>query len=177
MKSFWLGILVLVLLGFVVVGSLFVSYNNREIELRNQAIAQQKSNETTFDQVWKIIQQQAGVAEEYKTVFKEIYPQLMEGRYNNPRGGALLSLIQESNPNFDTSLYKKLMTAIEEQRIQFNRAQMTLLDIKREHNNMRKTFPSNLFVGNRPELNIQIVTSSKTEDTFKTGKEDNIKLK
>ena len=38
------------------------------------------------------------------------------------------------------------------------------------------TWPGSMFVGNRPEIEIAIVTSTKTEETFKTGKEDDVEV-
>lgn len=155
---------------------MYVSYNNREVGLRNRAAAQQKNLEVVFDRTWKIISQIAQVADAGKEAFKEIYPALMEGRYGNARGGALMSWIQESNPQFDMKLYDKLAAAIESQRTDFAREQQKMLDIKREHDDLRLKFPSSFFVGSRPELTVIIVTSSKTDEAFRTGQEDDINL-
>lgn len=174
-SSLLLGISALAFL-LIIPFILWASYNNTEISLRNQTVAQQKANEAVFDQTWKIISQQAQIANEYKNSFEKIYPQLMEGRYGNARGGALLSFITESNPNFDTKLYSQLANSIEIQRTEFTREQKKLIDIKREHDVLRQSFPSNLFVGNRPEIQITIVTSHKTEETFRTGKDEDIEV-
>lgn len=175
MKGFIVGLIVVAVLGGIV-GLMYVSANNSEIGLRNQATAQQKNLEVVFDRTWKVIQQEAQVSDQYKEAFKEIYPALMEGRYGNARGGALLSMITESNPNFDTKLYDRLASAIESQRTDFAREQKKLLDIKREHDDVRLKFPGSMFVGSRPEIVVVIVTSSKTDEAFKTGKEDDVNL-
>jgi hypothetical protein len=52
--------------------------------------------------------------------------------------------------------------------------QKELIDYKREHDNLRKLFPSCIFVGSRPEIKIIIITSEKTENTFKTGKDNDV---
>lgn len=160
---------------FVVIG-MYVSYNNSEVRLRNQAEAQQENLEVVFDATWKIIQQKAGVSGQYAKDFKEIYPELMEGRYNNDRGGALMSWITEHNPTFDTSLYADLMRSIEAERTKFAREQKTLLDIVREHNNVRETLPGSIFVGSRPEIEVKLVTSAKTDEAFSTGQENDVDL-
>lgn len=155
---------------------MYVSYNNNEVELRNQAGAQQKKCELVFDQVWKILQQKAGVTSEYKNAFMKIYPQLMDARYSNESGSLLAKFVTESNPNFDTILYKDLMVSIEAQRTTLTREQAALLDIKREHDNLRMKIPGSFFVGSRAALEIKIVTSSKTDEAFATGKEENVDL-
>lgn len=175
MKKALIGIVPVVVLA-VIYGFMSVHYKNTEVGLRNQGKAQQKSNEAVYDNTWKILQQIAGVADEYKNGFKEIYPALMEGRYGNARGGALLSFVTESNPQFDMKLYEKLANSIEAQRTVFTREQQKLIDIKREHDDLLAMFPSSWFVGDRDPLEIQIVTSSKTEKVFETGKEDDVDL-
>jgi hypothetical protein len=171
-----IGIVAVFVVGML--GVSYVSYSNSEIVLRNQIEAQQEANQTVFDQVWKIIQQQAGVTSEYKDSFKEIYSEIMDKRYDNARGGALMSWIHEHNPEFDSSLYGKLMDSIEVQRTQFTTVQKRLIDLKREHDNMLEVFPSSVFlsIAGREEIDIQIVTSTKTKETFATEVEDDIGL-
>ena len=167
-----LALLVLVVIGVV----MFFQISNGEIGLRNQVVAQQDSCKVIFDNTWKIIAQKAQVTDKYKDAFKEIYPALMEGRYGNDKGGALLKFVTESNPQFDAGIYKDLSAAIEAQRTVFTREQNKLIDLKREHDNLRLKFPSSLVVGSRPEIKIELVTSGKTKDVYSTGEENDIKL-
>jgi len=169
----WIALGIVVFLA-VVAGLMWMSYNNTEIRLRNQIGAQQKSNEAVFDNTWKIIKEQAGIADQYKEAFAKIYPDLMAGRYGNARGGALLSFITESNPQFDTKLYEKVSNSIEAQRTVFTNEQKKLLDLKREHDNVRMTFPGSVFVGSRPAIEVVVVTSTRTEKAFNTGKDDDL---
>lgn len=160
------------------VGMIFMMYasaSNSEVRLRNAVTAQQKANETSFDTCWKIISQQAQLTDKYKDGFKEIYTGLMEGRHYE-KGGALFKFITEANPQFDTTLFVKLATSIEAQRTVFKRDQQKLIDLKREHDNVLTTIPSSWFVGSRPPVEIKIVTSTKTDDAFRSGKEDDVEL-
>jgi hypothetical protein len=162
------------LVGLAVIGFLmYMSYSNSEVRLRNAVKAQQESNTTSFDTCWKIIQGQAQVADKYKDSFKEIYVGLMEGRHYE-KGGSLMKFITESNPNFDIRLFEKVSNSIEAQRTIFKRDQDKLIDLKREHDNMLTTMPGSFFVGGRPPVEIKIVTSTKTEKTFETRKEDDV---
>lgn len=156
---------------------MYFSISNQEISLRNQAVAQQKANEVIFDKVWKTIQQVAQVADQSKEAFKEIYFGIMQERYDGEAKGApLFKWIQEQNPTFSLELYSKLADAIEANRAEFARVQNRLIDIKREHENLRKMFPGSLFISGRQELDIKIVTSIKTEEAFRTGKDDDVSL-
>lgn len=170
-----IGVGVLVVL-VATVFIMYASYSNSEVRLRNAVVAQQKANETSFDTCWKIIQQQAQVADQYKNGFKEIYVALMEGRHYE-KGGTLFKFITEANPNFDVRLYENISNSIEGQRIVFKRDQQKLIDLKREHDNMLTTIPSAWFVGSRSPVDIKIVTSTKTTEAFDSGREDNLDLK
>jgi len=157
---------------------LTVSYfkiSNEEIRTKNLADAQQEVCKGSFDKMWKILQQQASVTDQYKEAFSEIYPKLMEGRYSNG-SGQLMNWIQESNPNFDTSLYGKLMNSIEAQRESFFNEQRKLISINNKHRNLLETAPSSWFVGGRDTLSIVIVKSLKTDKIYETGQEDDINL-
>jgi hypothetical protein len=156
----------------IAVGSAWVSASNREIGLRNRASAQEDANRVIFDKTWKVVRDQAQVADEYRKAFESIYPKLMEGRYGNERGGALLSFITESNPAFDVSLYGRLQAGIEANRAEFAGVQVRLRDIKREHDNLRLQFPSSIFVGSRPALDVKLVTSDRTEEAFSVGRDN-----
>jgi hypothetical protein len=153
-----------------------ISCSNDEIGLRNQAKAQQDCNKIIYDKVWKTISQIAQVAAKYEEAFKTIYTKIMDERYGKEGDNLLAKFITEQNPNLSTDLYNQIIDAVKANRAEFATVQKKLVDIKREHDNLRQKFPGSIFVGSRPELQIQIVTSTKTEETFKSGKEDDVKL-
>ena len=167
--------IVAVVLALVVV-PMWISASNKEKALVNIAAAQTDICKLVFDETWKIINQQAQVASEYKDSFQEVFADIMEGRYGNARGGSIMSWIQEQNPNFDASMYSKIQSSIESQRHKYTEAQKMLRDIKLQHDDLRSLFPSSLFVGGRPELKVTMVTSSKTERTYEEAKEDDVNL-
>jgi hypothetical protein len=159
----------------VMVGVMWMSASNGEIKLRNQMEAQKGVVESYFDKMWKVISQKAQVTEQYKESFKEIYPQLIEGRYGNDKG-TLMKWVVESNPTFDVSLYKDLMGSIEAERMGFFMEQKRLIDLDNQHKIFRQTFPNMIFIGNRPDVEFNIVSSEKTKQIINTGLEDDIKV-
>lgn len=186
-------------LGVVVVIAIFIAVwaigvSNSEIRLKNTGEAQQEVCEAYFDKVWKILQQEAQVADQYREGFREIYTDIMAGRYANDGNGqgdqTFMKWIQESNPEFSPSLYAKLMNSIEGQREGFLVEQEKLIDINRQHKDMRMTFPSKLVVGNRLAIGytldevtgeitgkgIVIIKSLKTDQVYETGQENDVEL-
>ena len=174
--KFGLVVLIVAVVLAVVIVPMWVSASNKEIGLRNLAAAQEDVCKMVFDETWKIINQQAQVANEYKEAFREIFPELMEGRYGNDRGGSLMSWISEQNPEFDSALYIKIQSSIESQRHKYTEAQKMLRDVKLQHDDLRTKLPTSIFVGGRPVLEVTIVTSSKTENVYEEAKEDDVNL-
>lgn len=161
------------LMAFIYIGMRF-SYRNAEVSLRNLAKAQQEQNKVIYDKTWKTISQRAQITDKYEQAFKDIYSRIMDARYKDEN--LLFKFVTEQNPTLSPDLYRELADAVESNRLEFANVQKRLLDIKREHDNLRMRFPGSWFVGDRPELVLQIVTSTKTEKTFATGKEDDIQL-
>lgn len=155
---------------------IYTSASNKEIRLRSQLTAQKEVCEAFYDRMWKIIAQKAQVADQYKGAFKDIYPALIEGRYGNEKGGTLMKWITESNPTFDISLYKDLSASIEAERAGFFMEQKQLVDLNNEHRIVRYTFPGSLFIENRPDVQITIVSSTATKQVMASGKEDSISI-
>jgi len=173
-KVIIIGVSILTFVIIVVI--IGVSASNKEIRLRSQITAQKQVCEAFYDKLWKVIAQKAQVADQYKDAFKEIYPQLIEGRYGNEKGGTLMKWITESNPTFDVSLYKDLMSSIEAERAGFFMEQKRLVDLNNEHRIIRQTFPASVFIGGRSDIAITIVSSDATKKVMETGKENDIDI-
>lgn len=172
------GCIIVVVMGLVLVvgiGLTCVSYHNKEVDLRAQIEAQQKKCEIVFDQVWKIISQQAQITEEHKEAFRQIYVEIMDARNQNSRG-ELMSWVQEQNPQFDPKLFDRLMNTVEEQRLVFTREQTALISMAQQHKAMLQRFPGNIILANRQEVPIQLVTSSRTKSSYATGADDDVEL-
>ena len=180
-KSFWQKNKSYVIFGAIalILGTIYVSmsisYNNHANQLEVQVDKKIKSNKADFDAVWKIISQQAGVVDKYQESFKEIYTGLMDNRYSDGQG-QMMSWVQEHSPNFDATMFNNLMNTIEAQRTDFATRQKEMVAVEEEYNKMLVTFPGSFFVGDREPMDNVIVTSTKTEETFKSGKEDDIEI-
>lgn len=154
---------------------MYFHYNNREIALRKEAEAQQGKIESVYDTMWKTLKQEAGVTDQYRKTFEEIYPKLIAGRYSQ-EGGELMKFIQESNPEFDTRLYDKLMQSIEAQRAYFASSQQRMLDIIRERETLLEQMPSCWFIFNKSKIEYEVISSTASKDTMVSRREDDVEL-
>lgn len=154
-----------------------IGYVNQAIDYETQYTAQTDANKAIYDEVWKVLKQKAGVLDKYAGDFTKAYAPIMDARYQGEAKGApMFKWIQEHNPTFSVEMYKELSDAITAQRAKFTRVQLRLRDIKREHDKLRLQFPSSIFVGKRDELEVILVTSTKTKQTFETGEENDVDL-
>ena len=164
----------------IIAGSWAISKNietdNREIDLRTAITAKISDEEATFDKMWKVLSQKAQVTDQYKGAFAEIYPKLIEGRYSKG-DGSLMKWIQESNPTFDVSLYKDLMSSIDNEREGFLTTQRQLIDLKREHDKLRLQWPWKWFINDDvKEIEIKIISSTHSKEVRSTGVDNDIDL-
>lgn len=159
----------------VVAAWLGISTTNKEVELNNSFEAQKKVCEVVFDRVWKVLRDQVGVADKYKDSFKEIFVGMVEKRYENDSNVLTKFVTESSNVPFNSGIYDKLMVAIESNRKDFEDAQKRLVAIKESYDNLTQKFPGNVIIRSPKKLELFLVTSATTKETFKTG-EDNTEL-
>ena len=175
-----IAIIIAALLALMVVcvGGYVISVRNKAASLEVQFKAQVSANQSTYDKMWKSVIEKAGVTKQYANDFKENYAAIMENRYGNPdnRSNSMMLWIQEKNPDFSTKLYEDLSHSMEALRIEFDMSQKKMIDIKRVHDNLRLKFPSSLVMFGHNELQLKLVTSSRTEKAFDTGKDDDVEL-
>lgn len=168
-------IIVSVIIGiFVISGvSMYFSYNNQEISLRNEAEAQRGKIEGVHDKMWKTIAQQAQISDKYAQSFDSIYTHIMSERYD-ANDGLLMKWITEANPQFDSSLYKNIMESVEVLRSEFQKSQERMLDIVREHKDLCARYPGRWFISNTSDIEYTVVSSSKSKAVMETGIDNDV---
>jgi len=174
-KTIIIGLIGILAVVGVVWGVMGITYGNEEIRLRETMTAKIEVNQSSYSKMWEILTTQAGVSTQYAKDFKEIYPELIEGRYSNGQG-RMMSWIQEHNPNFDISLYNKLMRSIEAQRESFHTNQTQLADLSRQHRTLLREFPSRIFLTNIEDIDVPIVINDETVEAFKNEREVEMEL-
>lgn len=168
--------LVLGLIIAIILGIFFVNTMNKETRLRNQITAKQTDNTSEYDNLWKKLSQSAQVTDAQKEALREIIVGNAQARKSG--GGSLATMVHEAVPTVDTSTFNNLLNIVTSSRDAWTMRQKELIDLKREHDNIIDLFPSNLIcmVLGRQKIDIKIVTSSRTGEAFKTGKDDDVDL-
>jgi hypothetical protein len=161
---------------FVVYLVMSISYSNNEIRLSNLVTAQVETRDANYDKTWKVISQQVQLTQKYAEDFKDVYKSMLQGRYGEQGSQAMWQWIKEQNPQLDASLYTKVQNTIEAQREQFFTEQKKLISYNKTHKDLRQTFPGSFFVGNRPDVEFNIITSEKTKQVAETGEENDVNL-
>jgi hypothetical protein len=182
MKWLGLGLLGLVGVGIVLAIFLFVAgvkWHNVETGQRNLITAKQTDNKNEMDAMWKIIEQNAQVTTEQKNALVEIFNGYANGRTVEGQG-RMMAWIKEVVPDASptSKAYLVLMNTITAQREGFKFRQKELLDMKRVHDDILTKFPGVVFatILGRHKIDVVIVTSTRTENAFKSGKDDETDL-
>jgi hypothetical protein len=160
----------------LILGGYFVSVMNRETGLRNQITAKQKDNTSEYDNLWKKLSQSAQVTDAQREALRDIIVGYADAR--NSGSGSLATSVREAVPNVDSSTFNNLLNIVTSSRDAWTMRQKELIDMKREHDNIIDMVPSNIVCAilGRDKIEIKIVTSTRTEESFKTGKDDDVDL-
>lgn len=177
-----IGILAGALLLTVGIGSVWgVGVYNRAQSLKNQITAKEQANTTIFDNMWKKISQSAQVTDAQKDALKEIFSGYAQARTGSggPSSASFINAVHEAIPQVDVRVFVNLQNIITGARDEWTANQVALVDIGREYNTMLDVFPSNLLLRafGFEKITVKLVTSTRTDTAFKTGKDDDVKLK
>lgn len=175
------------------------SFHDESVELEEGVVAQWKQNQNNYDKMWKSLTEMVQIPEMYKDDFKEVLVGNTEARYGEGGSKAQMQWIQENAVNFDSSLYKKIMTSIEAGREGFETNQQMLIDKQRRYKTHLKSsggrfwggfvgdFPNEITGNDAPAKDSDgdgmitvwdypIVTSGKTKRAFAEGEDEAMDL-
>lgn len=168
---------VMLLVSVVSFASLVIGTVNKDARLRNLITAKQRDNQSEHDNMWKKIQQVAQCTDEQMKRMQEIYTSHAAAR-TGEGGKPSWSWVKESIPNIDTKTFTNLQNIVTSSRDAWTQRQKELLDFKREHDDLLSVFPTAQICAllGREKIDVTIVTSTRTEESFKTGKDDSTNL-
>ena len=165
--------------GFILVTGFF-SFSNQENRLRNQFKAEMSNRTAFYDKMYKIISQKSQIAVRNDSSFKDNIHMIMDARKDGEQ--VFFKWIQESNPNANfgevSALYKDLSRAVEAEREGFFIQEKRLADIVQQHDNLLSVYPGAFYniIFNRQPLEYKPISSDRTEDVMKTGKDNDTKV-
>lgn len=172
-------IAILAILVLSLIGS-FVSFSNQEIDLRNRFTQKMEERTAFYDKMWKTLSQKSQIALKNDSSFARNVDAIMSGRKDSE--GVFMKWIQESNPNANydqvSILYQDLSRSVEGERDGFFIQEKMIQGIVLEHSNLIGKFPGSLwnsFLG-REKLAYKPITSDRTDEVIKTGKDNNVDL-
>lgn len=169
---------VLGLLGLIVAGTV-VSTLNQDNTLRTAIQAKQRDNANEMDGMWKTIDQVAQTSKAQKDALVEIFSGYAQARRQpGDAGGSLANWVQEAVPNANLDTFRNLQNIITGKRDGFVMRQKEILDLSREHNRLLGSIPAGWICSlfGRGAIEVTLVTSTRTEEAFKSGKDDNVTL-
>lgn len=179
MKKVFLGIglfVAIILLIGIISGATIWSHRNTAVSLEERIDAQYTVNKSNYDNMWKRFKEMTQVTELQAKQVKDVYEDLISGRYND--ADLLFKMVKEDNPKLDTSVYTQLQREISAGRQQFDNNQKQITDIVREYNTYVRKHIVMAYLTKRIPMDINkfVVTSEKTEETFKNKKDDEVNL-
>ena len=147
-----------------------------------------EDNENILAQYSLKITEIAQVPAIYRDDVKDIYTEVLAGRYGDNGSQAMFQFLKEQNPQIDASLYTNIQQAMEAGRNEFRVAQTRLVDQKRVYvTNLGYVWKGMwLNVAGYPKLNVgfdggpddfEIITSEYAIDAFETGVDKGITLR
>ena len=151
---------------------------------RIASYSKEKEAKQVYDKVWKTITQKAQINEKYSEDFKAIFTSINDKRYGNKNPAMMW--ITEQNPTLDPNIYRELSQSIEANRNEYLATVKEQISIAQEHNTQVSSSGSFIpcmiikAIGHPNKvcdtLNVLQVTSNRTEESFKTGVDNNTEL-
>lgn len=168
------------LLGVTILISLLLFWAQRgnAVSLTNQIEAQHKTNQSEYDNMWKKFKEMTQVTELQAQQVKEVYQDLIAGRYEGDENLAVKSIV-ESNPNFDTNLYQALSNQIAADRTNFSNNQKKVIDKINIYNTYiehEAVFMAMIFNFKKINTDDYVLISKKTKNAYENLEDDEIKL-
>jgi hypothetical protein len=183
----WVFLGVVAAVAFAIIGS-YVTNANYGNRAERGLEAVWEDNENILAQYSLKIGEIAQVPAMYRNDIKDIYKDVLKGRYGENGSQAMFQFLKEQNPQIDAGLYKAIQQAMEAGRNEFRVAQTRLVDQKRVYvTNLGYVWKGFwLETAGYPTLNVgygagstddfAIITSEYAIEAFETGVDKGIVL-
>lgn len=172
-----LSILGVIVAGVIAVVMMAISAYNTGNTLETNIKATYENNKNILGQYGQKVLEAAQVPDMARDDLMKVARAAMEGRYGADGSKAVFQAITEQNPTVDPQLYRQIQQIIEGGRNEFQNAQTRLIDQKATYERALGSFPQGVLMRmvGYPRINLadfKVITTDRTEQTFKNGKED-----
>jgi hypothetical protein len=166
----------IIAIGIISFGTVMHTYNSAS-QLKNVYDMKISANAAEFDNMWKKIREVSQIPEQKKKAFQEIFAGYAESR-NSGSKSQLMTWVQEAVPNLDLSVYDQLINIIAGSRDTWTMKQTELVSIAEQYNQKLVVFPSNIILGifGFQKIDPKIITSTRTQEAFASGVDDEVGL-
>lgn len=181
------GALVALIIGVGVIGTIgwvateYVSNKNLGVDYTSEIKGADKDSQNVLSSYTLKIQEKTQVPEMYTEDLTKILKTQFQGRYGKDGSKASMQWIKEHSIGFDASLYHDLMNTMESGRNEFKLTQTRKIDIcknfEKKMNYVVQGFFMNMAGYHELPVECRVITDSRTEKTFKMGKDQAIKLR
>lgn len=160
----------------------YISAYNTGNRLEQQIVATYDDNRNILAQYGNAIAEAAQIPEMQRDDLTKVVTAALEGRYGADGSKAVFQMIQEQNPQIDSSVYTKLQQMIEAGRARFEMSQTRLIDQKRIYTTHLGSFWKGMWmnIAGYPKIDLakfEIVSSERANAAFDTKLEAPIKLR
>ena len=164
-------------LGAITIGTYLVSVYNEQAQIVNRYEMKVKDNSSEFDNMFKKIAQVAQVGDMYKNGLKEVLSAYVNGRKTDS-DKLLMNWIKEAVPTYDSVVYRNIQNIVVASRDGWTMRQKELVAIAEVANANIVIFPRNVILGffGFKKIDPKVITSTRTEKAFETGKDDDFSL-
>lgn len=154
----------------------YISANNSAVKYEAEIEAAWTNDKNILAQYQQKVLEATQVPEMYKNDFKEVIAADVQGRYGPNGSQATMQWLKERNLSFDSSVYRQMQQIVEAGRNEFKTGQQRLIDVKQMYEVARGSVWTGLWmrVAGFPKKDLSqfnIVTTTRTEETFKSGVE------
>lgn len=175
-----LGIFLALFFGTV---GMIASTNDKALSFEEGIKASNKNSQIVLSTHYKTIKEMVQIPDMYTEDLQKVFKSAIESRYGDDGSKALVQFIKEHNPNFDSSLYTKIQTAIESGRKDFRDAQQKNIDMCRSYKTYQNKFINKIILGftDYPKDDLSkecmVIQDKDSARAFETGIEEDIKFK
>ena len=176
MRALFIGLSsILAATAFIIVTS-YISAVNFGAEIEPQLRAARDDNKNILAQYQQKALEVAQVPAMYSEDFKNVVKSAVEGRYGPNGSQAVMQWIKESQINYDSSMYTKLVDVIQAGRKDFEIGQRRMIDIRARYETNLSYFWTGMWlrIAGFPKVNMadfNPITTNDVETTYQNGKE------